>query len=98
MERCALREVEEELRKQWAECEDDYRDDRNYEGSEVVYEDDEIVIVADRSRRELGNLLRDHETPTRAVANQMSDIAADKTDYDWSDADAIVFPRGKEVS
>jgi hypothetical protein len=63
-----------------------------------VYEDDEIVIVADRSRRELGNLLRDHETPTRAVANQMSDIAADKTDYDWSDADAIVFPRGKEVS
>jgi len=95
MEGYALREVEDTLRKRWAECEDDYRDDRNYEGSEVVYEDDEIVIVADRSGHELPNLLRDHEVPTRMVKNQMSDIAADKTDYDWEESYPIVFPRPK---
>jgi len=97
MEGYALREVEETLRKRWVEYEDDYRDDRNYEGSEVVYEDDEIVIVADHSGHELPNILRghEHEVPARMVKNQMSDIAADKTDYDWSDAYPIVFPRGK---
>lgn len=89
----ALDEVENELRAEWNEHKDEYRDNTNYEGSEVVYEDDEIAIVADRGGHVLPNLLRDHETPTRAVRSQMSDIAHNKTDYDWSDATAIVFAK-----
>lgn len=93
-----LTEAEEESIKQtlaedWDRHEEDYRDNVNYEGSEIVYEDDEMVIVADRSRSLLNNLLRGHELPTNAVIRRMADIAEEKTDQDWSDSTAVVFPR-----
>ena len=77
----------------WAEFEADYRDDKNYEGSTVVYEDDQLVIVADHTGHELNEYLTDHEVPRRVVSNWMHEVAREKTDYDWSASDPIVFDK-----
>ena len=77
----------------WERYEDDYRDDINYEGSTVVYESDDTVIVADHTGHELNEYLKDHDIPRRAVSQWMHNVARALTDYDWSHADPIVFDK-----
>lgn len=81
----------------WEEHEDEYRDDMNYEGSEVVYEDEELVIVADHSHsgRELDRCVSGHDVPRRVVRNWMLDVAQERADYDWSESDALVFAKSE---
>jgi len=77
----------------WDEHEDEYRDGDNYEGSEVVYEDDQLVIVADHTGHELNEYLKDHDVPRRVVSNWMHEVAREKTDYSWEASDPIVFDK-----
>jgi len=92
-QRTAYGETADVLRAHWNAHEAEFRDDENYTGSEVVYEDTDIVIVADHNGHELPTLLRDHETPTQAVVRHMTEIAVERTEYDWSDATPMVFPK-----
>lgn len=75
----------------WTEHEDEYRDQVNYEGSKVIYEDDQLVIVVDHTGHELNEYLKDHDIPRRVVSKWMHDVARNETDYDWSASDPIVF-------
>ena len=92
-QRTAYDEAADALRAHWSEHEAEYRDTENYPGSEVVYEDSEVAVVADHIGLELPTLLRGHETPTRPVVRQMAEIAVERTDYDWSDAAPLVFEK-----
>jgi hypothetical protein len=90
--------VVEMMAERWHDHKDEYRDDDNYPGSEVVYEDDEIAVVADLSGEVccghlLPDMLRDYDIPTGVVRTWAYDIARDVSDYDWSDASAIVFTK-----
>lgn len=77
----------------WSVYSDDYHDDINYEGSTVVYEDDEIAIVADYTGHELSQYLHDHDDPHGPTLRWMRSVAEELTDYDWSDADPLVFDK-----
>lgn len=86
-------DVEQALKQDWADYEDDYRDMVNYEGSEIVYEDDEIAIVDDHSKGILNQMLKDTDAPYQWVKGRMADVAHDKTEHErWRDSDSIVFP------
>lgn len=77
--------------------EEEYRGDGEF-ASEVVYEDDEMVIVADYGGHELNKYLngydlgRDNMLRTD-ILRWMTDVARDKTDLVWGAADPIVFDR-----
>lgn len=86
-------DLKREMAAGWERYEDDYRDMVNYEGSEVVYEDDDLVIVADHTGHELNEYVGDYEIPRRVVSNWMHEVARQLTDYDWSASDPIVFDK-----
>jgi hypothetical protein len=82
-----------EMAEHFAEFEADYRDDVNYEGSEVVFEDDQMVIVADHSGHEINEFASDFDVPRRVLSNWFHKVAKRKTDRSWSTADPIVFDK-----
>ena len=86
-------DLKQEMAAGWEEHEAEYKDNINYEGSEVVYEDEELAIVADHTGHELNEYVKDHEVPRRVVSNWMHEVAREKTDYSWEVSDPIVFDK-----
>jgi len=86
-------DLKQDMAAGWNEHKGEYRDSENYEGSEVVHEGSEMVIVADHTGHELNEYLKDHDIPRRVVSNWMHEVAREKTDYNWEASDPIVFDK-----
>ena len=81
-----------EMAEYFEEYEYEYREDP-YTNCEVVYEDDDCVIVADHSGHELNEWASDFGFSRRELSQTMHTLARQKTDYSWSVADPIVFDK-----
>lgn len=76
--------------------ESEYRDTENYSGSEVVYEDKQVVVVADHTLHQLSEWINDYDLEARAFRNFMHETARELCNYDWSASDPVVFDKGDE--
>ena len=89
--------LKQQMTEYWTEHADEFRDDENFGGSEVLYEDDDLAIVADKthSNRALHNVVgtSPDDIPTRVLRNWMQSVAEAHTDHDWSDDTALVFDK-----
>lgn len=70
----------------------EYRHDDDTD-AEVVYEDDQVVVVADHSGHELNEWVSDFDTDAEKFSQCMHDLARQLCDYDWSVSDPVVFDK-----
>lgn len=64
---------------------------------EVVYEDDQVIVVADHTGHELNEWANDFDMDRRELSRLMHDLARDVCDYNWSTSDPVVFDKLEEV-
>jgi len=76
----------------FAEFEYEYRDGPDTD-AEVVYEDDQVVVVADHSGHELNDWASDLGLDRSELSEQMHTLARQLCDYDWSVSDPVVFDK-----
>lgn len=81
-----------QMAEHFAACEHEYRED-SYIDAEVVYEDDQVVVVADHSGHELNMWATDLGIDRGVLSEIMHDLARQVSDYDWSVSDPVVFER-----
>jgi hypothetical protein len=79
------------MAKHFAEMEADYKSD--LVDAEVVYEDDQVVVVADHSGHELNEWASDLDVDRSGLSETMHTLARQLCDYDWSVSDPVVFDK-----
>ena len=81
-----------EMAEHFEEFEHEYRhdDDTN---AEVVYEDDQVIVVADHTGHELNEWASDFGIDRSELSQTMHTLARQVSDYDWSVSDPIVFDK-----
>jgi|APHM01.1.fsa_nt_gi hypothetical protein len=90
-------EQKREMAEHFETFEADYRDE-DYNRSEVVYEDGDIVVVADHAGYELNEWADHFGIEARDFRHSMHELARRLCDYSWSVSDPVVFdkPEGSE--
>ena len=79
----------------FGEFEYDYREDPHTD-VEVVYEDDQLIVVADRTGHELAEWVSDFNMTDEdcdAFWEWSHEVARELTDHDWAVADPVVFDK-----
>ena len=79
----------------FCEFEHEYREDPHTD-AEVVYEDDQVVVVADHTGHELTEWVSDFnmtEADRDAFYTWNHEVARELTDHDWSVVDPVVFDK-----
>ena len=69
-----------------------YRDDEDTH-AEVVYEDDEVVVVADHTGHELNEWANDFDVDRSELSKTLHTLARQKCEYSWSVSDPVVFDK-----
>jgi hypothetical protein len=77
----------------WSDHADEYRDADNYPGSTVLFEDDQVAIVADHSQSVLSRLTLPGDMPVSALKTWSKEAAQDIIDDVPADADIICFDK-----
>jgi hypothetical protein len=75
--------------------EHEYREDPHTD-AEVVYEDDQVIVVADHTGHELTEWVSDFNMTDEdcdAFCTWNHEVARELTDHDWSAADPVVFDK-----
>jgi hypothetical protein len=73
----------------------EYREDPHTD-AEVVYEDDQVVVVADHTGHELNEWVSDSnmtEEDCDAFCAWNHEVARELTDHDWAAVDPVVFDK-----
>ena len=73
----------------------EYREDPHTD-AEVVYEDDQVIVVADHTGHELNEWVSDFnmtEADRDAFYTWNHEVARELTDHDWAVADPVVFDK-----
>ena len=79
----------------FCEFEHEYREDPHTDAG-VVYEDDQVIVVADNTGHELTEWASDFNMTDEdcdAFCTWNHEVARDLTDYDWTAADPVVFDK-----
>lgn len=76
----------------FADFEYEYRHDEDTD-AEVVYEDDQVIVVADHTGHELNEWADDLGVDARDFSETMHGLARQVCDYSWSVADPVVFDK-----
>jgi hypothetical protein len=77
--------------------EHEYREDP-HTGAEVVFEDDQVIVVADHTGHELAEWAADFNMTNEdcgAFWEWSHEVARDLTDHDWAVVDPVVFDKPK---
>ena len=74
----------------FAEFEHEYRHDDDTD-AEVVYEDDEVIVVADHTGHELNEWANDFGIHRSVLSEIMHTLARQVCDYSWEVSDPVVF-------
>jgi hypothetical protein len=80
-----------EMAEHFEEFEAEYRTEPQHH--EVVYEDDEVVIVADHTGHELGEWASDYGIDYGELSQAFHTLARQVCNYSWSVSDPIVFEK-----
>jgi hypothetical protein len=72
--------------------EHEYRIDENTD-AELVYEDDQVIVVADHSGHELNEWASEFDVGRDELSEFFHRQARKMTDYDWGYADPVLFDR-----
>lgn len=83
-------EMKIEMAEHFEEFEAEYREEEN---QEVVYEDDEVIVVADHTGHELNEWASDFNVDRSEFSKSMHALARDVSDYSWSVSDPVVFDK-----
>ena len=81
-----------EMAEHFEEYEHEYREDDDT-NAEVVYEDEQVVVVADHTGHELNEWASDFAVDATEFSQTMHALARDVCDHDWSVSDPVVFDR-----
>ena len=79
----------------FADFEYEYREDPHTD-AEVVYEDDQVIVVADHTRHELNEWMSDFsmtEEDCDAFYAWNHEVARELTDHSWAVVDPVVFDK-----
>ena len=79
----------------FSEFEHEYREDPHTD-AEVVFEDDQLIVVADHTGHELSEWVSDFnmtEEDCDAFCTWNHEVARELTDHDWSVVDPVVFDK-----
>ena len=79
----------------FADFEYEYREDPHTD-AEVVYEDDQVIVVADHTRHELNEWMSDFNMTGEyrdAFYAWNHEVARELTDYNWAAVDPVVFDK-----
>lgn len=80
-----------EMAEHFKEFEAEYRTEPRHH--EVVYEDDEVVVVADHTGHEINEWASDFNLDRETLSVCFHRLARQKCDYSWSVSDPIVFDK-----
>jgi hypothetical protein len=81
-----------EMAQHFDDFEHEYREDPHTD-AEVVYEDDQVVVVADHTGQELNEWATDLEIDRSELSEMMHQLARQVCDHDWSVSDPVVFDK-----
>ena len=81
-----------EMAEIFAEFEAEYRESDG-KNREVVYEDSEVIVIADHTGHELNELSSELDFDRSELSKTMHTLARQVCDYDWSVSDPIVFDK-----
>lgn len=84
-----------EMAEHFQSFEHEYRED-DATDAEVVYEDDQVIVVADHSGHELNEWASDFDVDRGQLSETMHALARQVCDYDWSVSDPVVFDKIEE--
>jgi len=73
------------------EFEAEYRTEPQHH--EVVYEDDQVVVVADHTGHELNEWCDEFDMDRSDLSQIMHDLARQVCDYNWAVSDPVVFDK-----
>ena len=79
----------------FGDYEHEYREDPHTDAG-VVYEDDQVIVVADNTGHELTEWASDFNMTGEdcdEFCTWNHEVARDLTDYDWTAADPVVFDK-----
>lgn len=80
-----------EMAEHFVEFEAEYRTEPD--NHEIVYEDDQVIVVADHTGFELNEWSSFFAVDRREFSSLMHELAKEVCDYNWSTADPIVFDK-----
>jgi len=83
--------IKVEMAEHFGEFEAEYRTEPQHH--EVVYEDEEVVVVADHTGHELNEWADDLDFDRTELSKTMHTLARQVCDYNWSTSDPIVFDK-----
>jgi predicted transcriptional regulator len=70
----------------------EYREDEDTD-AKVVYEDDQVIVVADQSGHELNEWASDFDVDRTELSEFFHERARKLTDYDWGYSDPVLFDK-----
>ena len=80
-----------EMGEHFQEFEAEYRTEPQHH--EIVYEDDEVIVVADHTGHELNEWASDFDVDATEFSKTMHTLARQVCDYSWSVSDPVVFDK-----
>lgn len=84
--------MKRDMAQHFEDFEHEYRDDEDTH-AEVVYEDSEVVVVADHTGHELNEWANDYDVDRSQLSEWMHKAARGLCEYDWSVSDPVVFDK-----
>lgn len=85
-------ELKQEMWSHFTHYEYEYREDDDTD-AEVVYEDNEVVVVADHTGHELREWASEFGIERSEPSETMHALARQVCDYNWSTSDLVVFDK-----
>ena len=83
--------IKVEMAEHFAEFGAEYRTEPEHH--EVVYEDDQVIVVADHTGHELNEWANEFDIDRTELSKTMHTLARQVCDYSWSVSDPIVFDK-----
>lgn len=80
-----------EMAEHFEEFEAEYRTEPRHH--EVVYEDDQVIVVADHTGHELNEWAADFDIDRSELSQSMHALARQACEHNWSTADPVVFDK-----
>jgi len=83
-------ELKTEMARHFEKCEADYRTE---DWCSVVYEDEQVVVIADHKGHEFSGWSQDAEMSAKEFSTTMHSLARQLCDYDWCVSYPVVFDK-----
>jgi len=85
-------ELKQAMAQHFEDFEFEYREDRDTH-AEVIYEDDEKIVVVDHTGHEINEWANDYDVDREELSMFFHKVARDLTGYDWAVSDPVVFDK-----